>query len=52
MKDEQRLAQSLPTNSHSEWVPGRSRRGRVWADVLQVLVGRDRSERQNIALRR
>ena len=27
-------------------------RGRVWADVLQVSVGRDRSERQNIALRR
>ena len=27
-------------------------RGRVWADVLQVSIGRGRSERQNITLRR
>ena len=27
-------------------------RGSVWADVLQVSIGRDRLERQNIALRR
>ena len=26
------------------------RRGRVWADVFQVSIGRDRSERQDIAL--
>jgi predicted NBD/HSP70 family sugar kinase len=27
-------------------------RGRVWADVRQVSIGRGRSERQNITLRR
>src|SRR5437762_14132324 len=26
-------------------------RGRVWADMRQVSIGRDRSERQNITLR-
>ena len=38
-------------------VPARFRkskasRGRVWADVRQVSIGRGRSERQNITLRR
>ena len=39
-----RRAQSLPKIQGS--------RGRVWADVRQVSIGRARSERQNITLRR
>ena len=39
-----RRARSLPQIQGS--------RGGVWADVLQVSIGRDRSERQNITLRR
>src|SRR5882757_2714817 len=32
--------------------PAQIRRGGVWTDVLQVSIGRDRSQRQNISLRR